>query len=211
MSFQPALPRKSPRQKRSLETVDVILEGATRIFEAHGHEATTNQIADLAGVSIGSLYQYFPHKDALLTALHERHVEEVAAAVSRALEPTGRLSWQDELRRAVKEVVDIHGHQPRLQRLLHLEKPWLERPAVESQATQRMLADTRRWLQRHRLAVSDDACVAATVLRMVESLVHAALLDPLPTLNQNNVALAASESVEGYLTMPRCRAQPADL
>jgi AcrR family transcriptional regulator len=74
-----AEPRKLPRQQRSAETVERILTAAARIFDERGYGGTTtNRIASEAGVSIGSLYQYFPNKDALLVALAERHVDDVA-------------------------------------------------------------------------------------------------------------------------------------
>jgi AcrR family transcriptional regulator len=73
-----AEPRKSPRQQRSRATVERILDTAARIFDERGYRATTtNHVAEQAGVSVGSLYQYFPNKDALLVALAERHLEEV--------------------------------------------------------------------------------------------------------------------------------------
>ena len=68
-------PRKTLRQQRSRETVERILEAAAHIFNERGYtEATTNEIADEADVSIGSLYQYFPNKDALLLALAHKHI-----------------------------------------------------------------------------------------------------------------------------------------
>lgn len=76
-SARSAEPRKRPRQQRSRDLVARILDEAARLFEAVGyHETTTNLVADAAGVSIGSLYQYFPNKDALLVGLTERHLDE---------------------------------------------------------------------------------------------------------------------------------------
>lgn len=76
-------PRKRPVQDRSRQTVDRILAEAARIFDEDGYRrTTTNRVAEAAGVSVGSLYQYFPNKDALLVALAERHVEEITAAFS---------------------------------------------------------------------------------------------------------------------------------
>ena len=78
--------RRRPVQARSRATVDFVLEAAARVFKREGFAATTNRIAEAAGVSIGTLYEYFPHKQALLRALAERHVElaetELQAACS---------------------------------------------------------------------------------------------------------------------------------
>ncbi len=76
-------PRKPPIQKRSRETVEVILEAATQVFIQMRYSAgTTNRIAERAGVSIGSLYQYFPNKDAIPASLAERHLTESFTAGS---------------------------------------------------------------------------------------------------------------------------------
>lgn len=62
-------PRKAPRQERAQATVDAILTASARILRESGYDGlTTNKVADAAGVSVGSLYQYFPGKDALVTA-----------------------------------------------------------------------------------------------------------------------------------------------
>lgn len=75
-------PRKAPSQERSRRTVERILAAAAVVFDEAGYAgATTNDIAREAGISIGSLYQYFPHKDALLVEMAHRHVDSVVAAV----------------------------------------------------------------------------------------------------------------------------------
>ena len=78
-----AEPRKRPTQRRSREMVDRILEAAARIFAEQGyHGTTTNHVAEAAEVSVGSLYQYFPNKDALLVGLAERHVADAIEGLS---------------------------------------------------------------------------------------------------------------------------------
>jgi AcrR family transcriptional regulator len=78
-----AEPRKRPRQRRSQETVARILDAAARIFGTEGYQrTTTNHIAAEAEISIGSLYQYFPNKDALLVALADRHLDEASTALA---------------------------------------------------------------------------------------------------------------------------------
>ena len=77
--------RKRPRQERSRSTVDVLLRAAAQVFATRGYAATTtNHIAARAGVSIGSLYAYFPSKDALLVALMEAHLAEGETILERA-------------------------------------------------------------------------------------------------------------------------------
>jgi AcrR family transcriptional regulator len=119
-SAQGLSPRKKPAQSRAAFTVDAILEGAANILEHQGLEAyTTNEIAARAGVSIGSLYQYFPNKDAVTIALIEREtarmVDEVIAAL--ALTPPKRA-----LREAIKASVQNQVRRPQLARLLDFEE-----------------------------------------------------------------------------------------
>jgi AcrR family transcriptional regulator len=79
------LPRKVPVQTRSKRTVAYILEGAARVFRSEGFGATTNRIAEAAGVGIATLYEYFPNKAALLHALAEQHVHDAESGVALAL------------------------------------------------------------------------------------------------------------------------------
>lgn len=101
-----AEPRKHPRQRRSAQTVERILDAAARIFDERGYRGTTtNHVARDAGVSIGSLYQYFPNKDALLVGLAERHL---ADAADRFGERTARLrDDRPPLAEAVRSLVEL--------------------------------------------------------------------------------------------------------
>ena len=74
--------RKKASQKRSRETVDALVEATARVLTKEGYDrASTNKIAAMAGVSIGSLYQYFPSKEALVAAVIERHTQELSQVV----------------------------------------------------------------------------------------------------------------------------------
>lgn len=76
MAGDTAQPRKEPGQERARFTFDAILEAAARILRTEGPtHLTTNRIAEVAGVSVGSLYQYFPNKDAIVGRLIELELE----------------------------------------------------------------------------------------------------------------------------------------
>lgn len=78
-------PRKSPTQARSAATVKVLHIAAIQVLTREGlSRCTTTRIAERAGVSVGSLYQYYPNRDALLAAILEKHLNAVADAVERA-------------------------------------------------------------------------------------------------------------------------------
>src|SRR5215469_5687650 len=83
MSRRPVTkPRKTASQGRSRATVKALLDATARILIAEGFDkASTNRIAEVAGVSVGSLYQYFPGKEALVAAVIERHQQQIMQTV----------------------------------------------------------------------------------------------------------------------------------
>ena len=75
-------PRKRPRQARAAVTLDAVFEATLQVLLAGGpHRLTTTRVAERAGVSVGTLYQYFPHKHALIYALNERYLEALAVRI----------------------------------------------------------------------------------------------------------------------------------
>ncbi|WP_437504194.1 TetR/AcrR family transcriptional regulator [Sorangium sp. So ce1099] len=201
---RPQTPRKEPRQARSRFLVETIVEAAARVFDEHGYDgANTNRIARIAGVSVGSVYQYFPNKDALVTALHERHVRQML----RLLEQVGAVDGGASLREATEVLVarglEVHRTEPRLQRLLHADLPTLEQRRALSAASQAVFDSTRQLLSRHSAEIAQPDLELATyvVLRMFEELVHASALDPPPGVEEGGLRRAISDALIGYLTV----------
>jgi AcrR family transcriptional regulator len=112
--------RKAPRQRRSAYTVDAILEAAALVLEEDGLEGfNTNAVARRAGASIGTLYQYFPSKDALILALLKR---EEAKAHTAAAQAAALPAWRDALSAFIAVGADQQLTRPHLARLLDQEE-----------------------------------------------------------------------------------------
>ncbi|MGI5268347.1 TetR/AcrR family transcriptional regulator [Nonomuraea sp. CA-218870] len=172
-------PRKTPRQQRSRETVEAILEAAAQLFQRHGYAATTtNKIADRAGVSVGSLYQYFPNKDALLLALADRHLNAAAREVMRVFERAAE--QPPDLARLVTDLVAcvaaLHEDRPRLHRLLFDQAPRTPELVALFRETERALASALAGELR-RLGADDPDVTALLAVQGVEAQGHGALLD----------------------------------
>jgi AcrR family transcriptional regulator len=113
------LARRQPQQERARQKLELILEAAVRILDKEGMDAlTTNRVAEVAGISIGTLYQYFSDKRAIVDALARREMQSVTEKVMRSLTgpppdvPGGRI------RHVIQAVLGAFGGRPRVHRLL---------------------------------------------------------------------------------------------
>ena len=110
---------RSPRQQRAQHKVELILEAAIRLLDKGGLAAlTTNAVAETAGVSIGTLYQYFPNKEAILEALADREMAALSARVIAVLQDRSVASPQDRIGRILRAVTASYGERPRVHRLV---------------------------------------------------------------------------------------------
>jgi AcrR family transcriptional regulator len=173
-----ASPRKAPRQERSRRTVERILDAAAHIFHEQGYTAaTTNDIADEAEVSIGSLYQYFPNKDALLVALTRRHIESATAGLTDLL---GQLRTDDGFEPVLRAVVDFlveQHHLDDLHVLVMHTAPRTHEIGLELDRAKNLLVDLTSELlstavedRRHR------ALAARMVVATLDAAVHDVLI-----------------------------------
>ena len=199
-------PRKRPVQARSQRTVDAILRAATQLFTRRGYAApTTNHIAERAGVSIGSLYEYFPSKDAILVALAEAHLDEGERVLERAAAEIAAArprTLTDFVRLVARSMVDLHARDRELHRIFfeetRLPRRIQERLAeIDARATERLAA----FLDGHpEVKVPDARLAAAIVVQTIEALTHRLVVHV-----QNDVDLDAYVEeivrlVVGYLT-----------
>lgn len=143
-------PRRKPRQVRAELTRDRILTAAAHVFAEHGYAAgTTNRIAERARVSIGSLYQYFPNKDAILAELVVRHIDRGSWDQAEQLDlAPGTL--EPVVRALVRDAIDNHRDDPRLLRIMIEEAQFSQelRDTVIRHGEQRV-AQVRDLFARH--------------------------------------------------------------
>ena len=180
MARKPATnPRKSASQERSRSTVEALLEATARVLMKEGYDtASTNKIAAVAGVSIGSLYQYFPSKEALVAAVIDRHMHEMLQLFRDALVKVATLPMEVAARELVSVMLDAHRVNPKLHRVLAEQIPRTGRleniEAIDREAHELV----RGYLEAHRveLDVADPDIAAFVCVTAVEALTHAAVV-----------------------------------
>lgn len=198
-------PRKRPVQTRSQRTVDAVLRAAAQVFAKRGYAAgTTNHIAERAGVSIGTLYEYFPNKDALLVALMERHIREGEAVLERAAAELAAAprSLPESVRHFVRAMVDFHAHERALHRVLFEEAPLPVRVrqmlgTLENRVTERVQALI---CNDPEIAVANPPLAAAIVVQTVESLTHKLIVHGEHDVDLDAYVDEIVRLVERYLT-----------
>jgi AcrR family transcriptional regulator len=193
-------PRKRPLQARSQQTVDILLEAATRILERDGLAGfTTNAVAERAGVSIGSLYQYFPNKDALAVALIQREQQALVDQLADAVSAASGASLETGLRILLTAALAGHRRKPRMTAALDHEEARL--PIVGTLTAYQRALDLQLFgfLRWHFVAETEAQLLqrAKTARVITQSVIDAHVSVKNPDFN---LALTeASRAVRGYL------------
>lgn len=196
-------PRRTPQQDRSRHTTEVILQAAAHVFAARGYSAgTTNRIAERAGVSIGSLYQYFPNKDAILVALTREHLESGMARLAPVLDldPTGPLSTL--VRAAVDATIANHRRNPRLHKVLFEEAPRPPSLLTDLRSAQERLIEAVTAILRENPAVrrADLPLAAWMTVTTIEASVHRRIASSVAELDADGYADDLTDMICRYLT-----------
>lgn len=193
-----SLTRREPKQQRSRQTVGAVLEAVHVVVKRHGpHALTTNRIAEVAGVSVGSLYQYFPDKQAIFTALHDRHVEDVRQAIKQTTDAWASAPLEEFTRELVQRLLDAHAEAADLHEIVSSAIPESTlgfRSALHHTFGRILSRADQAWYS------SDETERMLFVLpRMVESLVHGATNpDAHAALSQDGARAEAIRTVMGY-------------
>jgi AcrR family transcriptional regulator len=198
-------PRKIAFQKRSRATVDALVEATARILVREGFDkASTNRIAEVAGVSVGSLYQYFPSKEALVAAVIERHQQEIMQTVRAELAEVSTQPVEQAVRKLVAIAVKAHRVDPRLHRVLAEQIPRVGKLEKMETFSRENYSLFRTYLESHRdeLGVDDLELASFICVTSIEALTHNAVLHYSRTLSDETMDALIDEAarlVTGYL------------
>jgi AcrR family transcriptional regulator len=173
MKEMDAKPRKMPRQSRAKATVEAIVEATAQLLLEEGYSKfTTARVAERAGVSVGSLYQYFPNKAALAAALIDRSCDDFLTAFARTLAGRRHSTLAECISAMVEENLVSHHLTPALHRTVQELAPRLN----ASDRIEQISRDTARLIEALLLehhAEIDPAIDLATAAMVIETVLEA--------------------------------------
>jgi AcrR family transcriptional regulator len=193
-------PIRQAKQQRSKATVDAIVQAAAQILSESGWSAlNTNAVATRAGVSIGSLYEYFPDKQAILNVIVDEHLAAGEAKLAEGMRAMSGIKSMDEVVEAVVSgFVQLHQDDPRLHRVLSSEVP------LSFEQKRRVEGLRSQIVRGVASALAESGCdgeIKATILvDTAETLTHRWFIDKagLPASTEI-MAGELSKMLKGYL------------
>lgn len=198
-----ASPRKQPVQERSRQTVKAILQATSQVLVQRGYEGTTTgAVVERAGVSIGTLYQYFPNKESLVAALIEEHVHEVLTLVETALTRRASDPLPAALRAVIKASLDAHRLNPELHKVLIEQVPREGKLAAALGISDRLAEMLHQHIKKRcaHLQQPRIRMISFVVETTVEALTHRAIIEGPRWLTTGGLEAEAMDLLLPYLT-----------
>jgi AcrR family transcriptional regulator len=191
------LTRREPKQQRSRQTVDCVLAAVQLVVKRHGTQAiTTNRIAEAAGVSVGSLYQYFPDKRAIFSALHDRHVDDVRQVIGQTTAAYASAPLQEFTGELVRGLVNVHVDAAELHDIVSSAVP--DGALGFRNALHHTFGRVLSRADQKRYSLDETERMLFVLPCMVESLVHGAV-HQVRTLPRDVVRSEAIRTVQVYV------------
>lgn len=195
-------PRKAPSQERAEATVQALLDAtAAELLEGGYDRMSTNKIAKRAGVSVGSLYQYFPNKEAIVAALRRRSADKERENVRAALADLDQADLPVVVRGAIKAVIASYLTEPELRKAYATEVPPIGGLTPHWENDRLVMQILLDWIERHpgRVKAHDFEMKLFIVLHAVDGAVRQALLQNPAFLETEPFVEELTKLVTGYL------------
>jgi AcrR family transcriptional regulator len=195
-------PRKKPRQERAKATTEAILAAAAQVLVEEGYEASsTNRIAARAGVSIGSLYQYFPTKEAIVYTLMKRHMEKMQELLFDSTAQYSHAPMTEAVPAYVKAMLAAHRVEPGLHRVIAEQLPRIGGYQGMKDSNDAIFPVIRAYLELHKKEIRnvDLDTLTFTLIHAVEGVTHVAVLERPKFIDWDVLAEELSRLVLRYL------------
>lgn len=195
-------PRKQPKQARAKATYDAVLQATAQLLVEEGADGiTTNRVAKKAGVSIGSLYQYFPNKEALFVALLQGHIEKMLGILTGAVDELFELPIEEAVRSYIQGMMQAHADEAELHAALSVLIPRLASRADIADLHERAQVPVRLWLEKHKanIRVQNLDLAAFLLVTSVEMVTHSALVERPAAVADGSLTEELTQMVLGYL------------
>ena len=193
-------PRKTPKQSRSKGLVDTIVTAATRILTSEGYEqATTNKVAEKAGVSIGSLYQYFPSKEALIAAVLDRAIERHTRKIEAEIARIKDRSLDEAVRLIVEAAFDLYSGNRGFFRVMFVQAPRLERVQNILRARKHIAKLLTTMLSERGIRPPRPELALFVLINAVVGVLQMAVYDPPAEASRAEIVRELTRLVLGYV------------
>ena len=148
---------RKPRQARAKFTRESLIDAATQVLQLEGYEAfNTNRVAEQAGGSIGSLYQYFPDTQALIEAIVVRHVASLAGSIGASFGKASTLPLGEATDMLVQATIDFYADDLALHRVVHQQIPHRETEVVVGSTMTQLIHWLSALLVKHQAQIRSD-------------------------------------------------------
>ena len=178
------------------------MQATTQVLILRGYEkTTTGAVAECAGVSIGTLYQYFPNKELLVASVIDTHYQEVLATIETALLDHAKSALQVSLRAVIRSSLDAHRLQPELHKVLMEQVPHVGKLAKAIELRGKLSSLLEQHLARHLKNMSGDRLrmLAFVLETTIEALTHRAVIESPHWLNSGELEAEALALLMPYI------------
>lgn len=201
MSDSRISPRKLPQQERARATVEAILDATAQLLVEEGyHKTSTNKIAKRAGVSVGSLYQYFPNKEAVVAGVVEAFADDQMAFLGERLLELQGLPLEEAVHELVVALLEAKQLNPDLHQVLFEHLPPIGQIDVLKDWTDQAVGLVTLALDsRDELEIENPQLSAFVLISACHGIIHTAVVNSPHLLADENFSREVAKLILGYV------------